>query len=97
MCWEEISNPEASGFRPTAQIGTDGKLKVSHIQVEYDKKFFGGDYSLVGDFALVRLSDVYRLGSVEAAFKHTTGIEAVHIIHYSEDELYDADWNPIDS
>jgi hypothetical protein len=62
-----------------------------YIRVEYDEDFFGGNYSKTGSFALVKLVDVNSLGSVEAAFKASTGIETIHIIHYSLDELYDAD------
>lgn len=65
--------------------------KQQYVRVEYDEDFFGGDYSKTGDLAFVKLVDVNSLGSVEAAFKATTGIETIHIIHYSLDELYDAD------
>lgn len=64
-----------------------------HIRVEYDKNFCGGDYSNTGDFALIKLSDVDVMGGVEKAFKATMNINPIHIIHYSEDDLYDADGN----
>ncbi len=66
-----------------------------YVRVEYDEEFFGGDYSGVGNFAFVNLIDINGLGSVETAFKQTTGIETIHIIHYSEDELYDVNGNLI--
>lgn len=62
-----------------------------YIRVEYDEDFFGGDYSKTGSFAFVSLFDVNSLGSVGAAFKASVGIETIHIVHYSSDELYDAD------
>lgn len=66
------------------------------FQVEYDEEYFGGNYHRTGNFALIKLIDVNRLGSVEAAFKETTGVETIHIIHYSEDEMFDAEGNHID-
>jgi len=67
-----------------------------HIQVEYDKDFWGGDYSKVGTFSYVKVSEIERLGSVEAAFRSKTGSDPVHIIHYSEDDLYDANGNRLE-
>lgn len=66
------------------------------IQVEYDKTFFGGDYSGVGDYALIHVSLVKPYGGVPAAFKAETGIDTVHIIHYSEDQLYDKNGNEVE-
>ncbi|KKN91181.1 hypothetical protein LCGC14_0220470 [marine sediment metagenome] len=60
----------------------------SYIRVEHDKRFFGGVYKGVGYFSFVKLIHVNSLGSVEAAFKATTGIEPIHIVRYSEDDLY---------
>lgn len=68
----------------------------TYFKVEYDEEFFGGNYSGTGNLAYIKLIDVNRLGSVEAAFKETTGVETIHIIHYSEDELYDAEGNLVD-
>ncbi len=82
MSWEEEV--------PTPPELLEPPKVEQYIQVEFDEEFFGGDYSGVGNFAFVKLIDVNGLGSVEAAFKQTTGIETIHIIHYSEDELYDA-------
>ena len=62
---------------------------MHYIQVEYDLKFYGGDYDKVGNFALIPESLVNELG-LEAAFTKHTGHEACHIIHYTLDELYDA-------
>ncbi len=67
-----------------------------HIQVEYDESFWGGDYYGVGNLVCVKLSEVDKLGGVEAAFKALTGIDAVHMIHHSEDELCDAEGNHLD-
>lgn len=62
-------------------------LTTAHIQVEYDLQFWGGDYSGVGQFAYVPATLVDELG-VEEAFQAHTGIDPVHIVHYSLDELY---------
>lgn len=68
-----------------------------YIQVEYDEQFYGGDYSGTGDLILVSLTDIQNLGSVENAFRVAASMEPVHIIHYSEDELYDSNWNLVDN
>jgi hypothetical protein len=60
------------------------------VRFEYDMAYSGGDYSGVGNFALVPLALCYKLGS-EAAFQQHTGIDPVHIIHYTLDELYDSE------
>lgn len=61
------------------------------MRVEYDPAFFGGDYHGTGQFALVPVGLVDEHGGVEKAFEHYTGLPAVHIIHYTRDELYDLD------
>lgn len=65
------------------------------VQVEYDTKYTGGEYSRVGQLALVPTALVREVG-VEAAFQRTTGVNPVHIVHYSEDELYGADGERIE-
>jgi len=62
------------------------------IRVEYDLAFYGGNYGKVGDFAYIPVANIGR--SVEAAFEKQTGHKRVHIIHYSENELYDSAGNP---
>ena len=59
----------------------------SHIMVEYDLSFYGGDYSKVGRFAYVPSYWVFML-EVEAAFNIATGIDPVHIVSYNLDEIY---------
>ncbi len=76
-------------------------LANKFIQVEYDPSFWGGDYSKVGAFALIPLDLIKRLShfgenDVEEAFRQTTGVDPVHIVHYSPDYLYDAEGNEID-
>jgi hypothetical protein len=66
------------------------------IQVEYDLEYSGGDYSDTGDFAYVPCSLADRLGSIEAAFERHTGHSRIHIVHYSPDELYTADGEPLE-
>jgi len=68
-----------------------------YIRVEYDGEFYSGNYPGIGRYAFIGLIDVNAMGSVETAFEHTTGMNATHIIHYSEDELYDAEGNFINS
>lgn len=60
-----------------------------YVQFEFDRKYYGGDYSRTGEFAYVPSSLCDELGH-EAAFTAQTGLDSVHLIHYSPDELYTA-------
>lgn len=62
-----------------------------YVKVEWDPEYNGGDYSGVGNFALIPVCD-----DVPAAFEKQTGHPRVHIVHYSEDELHDGDGNLLD-
>lgn len=65
-------------------------MKDLYYKVEYDLNYNGGNYSNVGAFVLVPEALVKKVG-MKAAFTQTTGQEAVHIIHYSESDRYDAE------
>ncbi len=68
----------------------DVEIPDLFMRVEYDKKFCGGDYSGTGEFVLIPLSLVEVTDDMDSAFEEKTGLNPVHIIHYSEDELFDA-------
>jgi len=70
----------------------------AHIKFEYDLSFRGGDYSGTGVFAYVPFHLLQTPESLtpEQAFTKHTGHEASHIVHYTLDELYDAQGNPLD-
>jgi hypothetical protein len=72
-------------------------IKIPHTRVEYDLEFCGGNYSDTGSFALIPHSviDTHR-GDVPAAFRAHTGFDPMHMIHYTEDEVYDQNGNLID-
>lgn len=74
----------------------DAKGTELSIQVEYDVNFWGGNYSGVGNFALIKLTEINGIGGVKAAFRESTGIDPVHIIHYSFDDLYDDEGDLVD-
>ena len=81
--------------RAGEEAATDDYSDQPHLQVEYDLTYVGGDYSKTGDFAYIPVALVERCGSVEQAFRNYTGHDSVHIVHYSEDELFDqegAEW-----
>ena len=69
------------------------------IRVEYDLLFCGGDYNGTGQFAFIPLNLVNKFSSqsesdgVDLAFSKTTKIDAMHIVHYTLDEVYDANGN----
>lgn len=62
--------------------------------VEYDRSYCGGDYKGVGEFVLIPLTAIRKKDGVDAvdnAFQKATGLNAMRIIHYSQDEVYDKD------
>jgi len=61
-----------------------------YVVVEYDCDYSGGPYTGVGDNVYLTASLVAELGSVEAAFQQSTGIDPVHIVHYLYPEPNDA-------
>lgn len=74
-----------------------------YIRVEYDTAYTGGDYDNVGSFVLVPLNLVeagYSAGpddsAVAWAFAKVTGLDPIHIIHYSLDETYDRHGNLVE-
>jgi len=71
------------------------KTKNRYIQFEYDLEFHGGDYDKVGEYAYVPIELIEKMGE-EEAFEKVTGINAVHIIFYTMDEVYDAKGNQIE-
>ena len=68
---------------------------VRCIAFEYDMEFADGNYSKVGEFAYVPLALCEELGEEETFEKHT-GIDRVHIVHYSSDEIMDQEGNILD-
>jgi len=66
------------------------KMKYKHYQFEYSLDYSGGDYDGVGDFAYVPVELADKIGE-EEAFEKVTGINPIHIIFYTTDEVYDAD------
>ena len=66
-----------------------------HVRVEYDPEFTGGEYDGVGHFAYLPLAQVEASG-VEAAFTAATGLDPVHMVHHTLDELYDASGERLD-
>jgi hypothetical protein len=80
--------------RPELELQRIGvRYDGPHVRIEYDLAYEGGDYSVVGQFAYVPASLVEELVDLEAAFEAMTGYDRNHIIHYSPDELYDAEGN----
>lgn len=62
-----------------------------HCRFEYDLNFDGGSYHRTGTVVYVPFSLMERRGlPPEEAFFRYTGIDPVHIVHYSPDESFDA-------
>ena len=64
-------------------------MSNSFYKVEFDPSFFGGSYSSQGNFVLVPEYLVDELG-MDKAFEKTTGHVAANIVHYSEDDRFNA-------
>lgn len=62
----------------------------AHFRVNYDPGYTGGDYHGTGLFAHIPFALLGQGLTPEEAFTHATGVAAVHVIHYSLDESYDA-------
>jgi hypothetical protein len=65
------------------------------IRFEYDPDYFGGEYNKTGQFALVPIDLCAELGN-EEAFEKRIGLDKVHIIHFSPDEVYGANGEIMD-
>lgn len=62
------------------------------IQVEYDPQYEGGSYSSVGQFVLIPSGTK----DIERVFERKTKLSRRRIVHYSPDELYDKNGNPVE-
>lgn len=60
------------------------------FRVNYDPEYTGGDYHGTGLFAHIPFALLNQDMTPEEAFTHATGVAAVHVIHYTLDESYDA-------
>ena len=66
------------------------------FKVEYDKEYYGGNYSKVGELVYIPLllvegEDENEL--VKKAFTYMTELDSVHIVNYNLDEKFDSDGN----
>ena len=68
---------------------------MEYIQVEYDPLYYGGDYCDTGYFVYVEASRVKSNADVHNLFEELTGLDSVHIIHFSLDDLYTKDGDPL--
>ena len=81
---QEKANEENKQFNPV------NPNEVEFIEVEYDTDYYGGDYSDVGQTAMIPADLAERIG-MGMAFRQTTGFDPIHIIHYSPDKRYNKD------
>lgn len=66
------------------------------FRVNYDPDYTGGDYHGTGLFAYVPFALLNQGMTPEEAFTHATGVAAVHVVHYSLDESFDAAGDRLD-
>ena len=74
---------------------SDVKPVPVFIAVEYDLKYFGGDYHGYGATALMPL-DGLTDENLKERFQKQTGHDPAHIVHYTFDEPVDADGNDLE-
>jgi hypothetical protein len=85
----------------------DHEEAIEHLpcrKVEYDVTYFGGDYAGVGSMvylpvALIEAHTPYNVSDddgVRRAFQAATGIDPVHIVSYTTDELFTFEGQPFD-
>jgi len=69
------------------EIQVDYSTHAPHIEIEYDKSYWGGDYTQVGDYAYIPFELVDAIGA-EEAFQIATGCDRANIVNvnHSEDE-----------
>jgi len=86
----------AGAYRRQKQIieKEEKKNQKKFIQVEYDENYFGGEYDKVGKFLLVPEEHRDRICNY---FTEKTGLDSIHIVHWSPDELVNENGDPIES
>lgn len=90
-----IGEPTPSGECP--KCGALCQPEEEHIRVEFDRNYFGGDYRGVGEFVLIPVGEIsIGANGVKRAFEKRTGLPRQNIIHYTMDERFDADGDPLD-
>lgn len=100
---ERVAIYEFSEVVADAGLLPAGDEPEGHVKVEYDLQFTGGEYAGVGQMAYIPLSVIGEAEDMDGderlkwAFEKVTGHNPVHIIHYTYDEIYDAEGNLFDS
>lgn len=82
----------------------DERPEGACFRVEYDPRYYGGDYSGSGEAAYVSCREYDKLRAVgvdespavRTLFKKATGIDPVHIVHYNVDEQFTEDGDPFE-
>lgn len=77
-------------------MGEECRKDQPHTAIEFDLKYFGGDYSDTGDFVFIPNDFIDNQPTVEQAFIVWTGHDACHIVTIYLDEEYKSDGQPWD-
>lgn len=84
---------DASGIFECHDDDEDDEDKLRAIRVEYDMAYSGGDYNACGLVAYVPTADIVAEGDkayddlVCEAFRRLTGVDPIHIVNYSGEEI----------
>lgn len=71
--------------------------RAPHIRVEYDRNFFGGARTQVGDIAYVPVALIdLKGGDVPAAFELMYQVDRAHVMRFDCDEFFDAEGQVLD-
>lgn len=91
--WIEVKTENGGGT-------VTSNLKNKCFPVEWDYQYTGGNYSSAGNITYVPFTLLDNKGDedeqVGRALMEYEGVDPIHIIHYTFDEVYDAEGNAIE-
>lgn len=87
---ESLEVADAQNKKQQAAEAKKPKEEQHFICVEYDEDFTGGDYDEVGTNVYIPVPLYIEYG-MDRAFKMHTGINSIHIIHYTENDYISED------
>ncbi len=83
---------DGQGFPGFGSVRFDVLVMQPCLEVEYDEEHRGGDYSGVGKKVMLPVSLIDEMGNISSdevgsAFNKVTGLDPIHIVHYSNEEV----------
>lgn len=88
---QELGADELEDYTDHSELDESSDYNGACYRIEYDLNYTGGEYTKFGKYAYVPAELVFALNGVHQAFEKHTGIDAIHIVHWSSDELFTED------